>query len=78
MPVATLSSQHNAKLLHQLKSGFKGTINLNKYDAKVTVQQEDQYLDFSIDPRFQGINRLFVLLFEKMVVEQVTRDIIFH
>ena len=61
-----------------MKSGFKGTINLNQYDAKVTVQQEDQYLGFSIDPRFQGINRLFVLSFEKMVVEQVTRDIIFH
>ena len=29
--VATLSTQDNAKLLQQLKSGFKRTINWNKY-----------------------------------------------
>ena len=31
VPVVTLSSQANAKLLEQLKSGFKRTINWNKY-----------------------------------------------
>ena len=31
VPVVTLSTQDNAKLLQQLKSGFKKTINLNKY-----------------------------------------------
>ena len=31
VPVATLSTQDNAKLLEHLKSGFKRTINLNKY-----------------------------------------------
>ena len=30
-PVATLSTQYNAKLLEQLKSGFKRTIDWNKY-----------------------------------------------
>ena len=30
-PVITLSSQDNAKLLEQLKSGFKRTINWNIY-----------------------------------------------
>ena len=29
--VVTLSTQDNAKLLQQLKSGFKRTINWNKY-----------------------------------------------
>ena len=28
--VVTLSTQHNAKILEQLKSGFKQTINWNK------------------------------------------------
>ena len=28
-PVVTLSTQGNTKLLHRLKSGFKGTINCN-------------------------------------------------
>ena len=31
VPVVTLSSQDNAKLLHQLKIGFKRTTKLNKY-----------------------------------------------
>ena len=30
-PVVTLSTQNNAKLLQQLKSGFRRTINWNKY-----------------------------------------------
>ena len=31
VPVVTLSAQDNAKLLQQLKSGFKRTINWNKF-----------------------------------------------
>ena len=34
VPVVTLSTQDNAKLLPQLKSGFKRTISWNKYLAK--------------------------------------------
>ena len=61
VPVATLSTHDNAKLLQQLKQGFKRTINCNKYQPKVSPERQNQYLDF---PRFQGINRLFVLSFE--------------
>ena len=35
--VVTLSTQDNAKLLEQLKSGFKLTINWSKYEPKVTI-----------------------------------------
>ena len=31
VPVVTLSTQDNSKLLQQLKSGFKRVINWNKY-----------------------------------------------
>ena len=31
VPVVTLSTRDNVKLLEQLKSGFKRTINWNKY-----------------------------------------------
>ena len=34
VPVVTLSHQDNARLLQQLKSGFKRTINWNKYQSK--------------------------------------------
>ena len=47
-----------------MKSGFKRTINWNKYHPKVTVEQQKRYLDFLINPSFQGVNKLFVLSFE--------------
>ena len=31
VPVVTLSTQDNAKMIEQLRSGFKRTINWNKY-----------------------------------------------
>ena len=64
VPVVTLSTQDNAKLHEQLKSCFKRTINWNKYQLKISPERQNQYLDFLIDPRFQGVNRLFVLSFE--------------
>ena len=51
-------------MLEQLKSDFKKTINWNKYEPKVTVEQQNQYLDFLINPSVQGVNRLSVLSFE--------------
>ena len=71
IPVLTLSTQDNAKLLRQLKSGFKRTINWNKYQAKVSTEGENQFLDFLIDPSFQGVNRLFVLSFQNEGSEKV-------
>ena len=58
--IITLLTQDNAKLLEQLKSGFKTTINWNKYQSKVTIQAPNPYLDYLTDPIFQGVNRLFV------------------
>ena len=60
VPVVTLSTQDNAKLLEQLKSGFKRTINWNKYQPKVSPERQNQYLFFLIDPSVQGVNGLFV------------------
>ena len=37
---------------------------MNKYQTKVSGKGQNQYLDFLIDPSFQGVNRLFVLSFE--------------
>ena len=35
VPVVTLSTQDNTKLLQQLKSGFRRTINWNKYQSNI-------------------------------------------
>ena len=64
VPVVTLSTQGNAKLLQQLKSGFKSTINWNKYESNIKTFAQKRYLNHLINPSFQGVNRLFVLSFE--------------
>ena len=60
----TLSTQENTKFLQQLKSGFKRTINWNKYLSKPELLAQNPNLDHLVEPIFQGINRLFVLAFE--------------
>ena len=37
VPVVTLSTKDNSKLLEQLKYGFKRTINLNKDKSKAPI-----------------------------------------
>ena len=64
VPVVTLSTQDNSKLLPQLKNGFKRTITWNKYLAKPELLAQNANLNHLIEPSFQGINRLFVLAFE--------------
>ena len=38
VPLVTLSTQDNAKLLQETNSGFKRTIIWNKYQSKITTQ----------------------------------------
>ena len=59
VPVVTLSTQDNAKLLPQLKSGFKRTISWNKYLAKPELLAQNANLNHLIEPSFERINRLF-------------------
>ena len=63
-PVLTLSTQDNAKLIQQLKCGFKRTINWNKYESSVKTFAQNRHLDYLINPSFQGVNRLFVFLWK--------------
>ena len=64
VPIVTLSTQDNAKLLQQLKSGFKKTISWNKYQLSIKTSAQDRYFNHLVDPSFQGLNRFFVLSFE--------------
>ena len=50
--VVTLSANYNAKLLQQLKSGFKRTVNWSKSQSKVTIQRQNQYLNYLNDTTF--------------------------
>ena len=63
VPVVTLSKEHDTKLLEQLKLGFKRTIKWKKYGSQMTIQPKNRNLNYSIDPTFTNVNRLFALSF---------------
>ena len=62
--IVILSTKGNAKLLQQLKSGFKITINWSTYESDIKTFPQNRYLNHLINPSFQGVNRRFVLSFE--------------
>ena len=62
VPVVTLSTQDNSKLLQQLNSGFKRVINWNKHLSKPELLRRNP--NHLVEPSFQGVNRFFVLAFE--------------
>ena len=64
VPVVTLSTKDNEKLLQQLKSVFKKTITWNNYESRIKTFAQNRYLNYLINPSFQGVSRLFVLSFE--------------
>ena len=68
VPLVALSIQDNTKLLEQLKSEFRRSSNSSKYQSIVSTSVQNQYLDYLIDPSFQGVNRHFVLSFEDTAV----------
>ena len=53
VPVVPLSTQDNAKLLPQLKSGFKRTISWNKYLSKPELLAQIPNLNHLFEPSFQ-------------------------
>ena len=65
IPVVTLSTENDKKLLEQLKSGFERTIKQNKCRSQLTIQSNNNNLNYQIDPTFTKVNRLFVLLFAR-------------
>ena len=54
VPAVALSTKENAKLLQQLKSGFKRVINWNKYLSKQELLRQNPNLNYLIEPSFQA------------------------
>ena len=65
VPVVSLSKENDIKLLEQLKSGFKRTIKWNNYRSQMTIQPQNNNLNYLIDPTFTNVNILFVLSFSR-------------
>ena len=64
VPVVTLSTQDDNKVLKQLGTGFKRTIKWNKYRSSTTNQPKTNNLSYLNDQVFNKVNILFVLSFE--------------
>ena len=64
VPVVSLSTEHDKKILERLRTGFKGTIKWNKYRSEMSKQTKTNNLNYLIDSRFDKVNRLFVLTFK--------------
>ena len=68
VPVVTLSKENDIKLSEQLKLRFKRTIKWNKYRSQMTIQPQNSNLNYLIDPTFMNVNRLFVCLFQEIII----------
>ena len=77
VPAVTSSTDENAKLLQQLKSGFRSVINWNKYLSKPELLARNPNLKHLVEPCFQGVNRLFVLAFANDAQRTSTRHYYF-
>ena len=68
VPVVTLSKENDIQILEQLKSGFKKTIKWNKYRSQMTIQPQNNNLNYLTDPTFRNVNRLFVFSFTRNIL----------
>ena len=57
LPVVTLSKENYIQLLEQLKAMFKRTIKWNKYRSQMSIQPQNNNLNYLIDPIFSNVNR---------------------
>ena len=65
VPIVTLSKENDINILEQLKWGFKRTIKWSKYRLQMSIQNNNNNLNYLIDPAFTSVNRLFILSFTK-------------
>ena len=65
VPIVTLSTKDNVNLTKQLNEGFKRSVYRNEYKSKIETKEAIVNVTrFPLDTSFQGVNRLFVLVFE--------------
>ena len=64
VPIVTLSTKDNVSLTKQLNEGLKKSVYWNEYKSEINAyDSKDTFTKLSLDPSFQGVNRLFVLAF---------------
>ena len=68
VPIFTLSSKDDAKLVKLLESGFSRPVYWNEYQTKIETRNLDNnnLTRYPLDASFQGVRRLFVLVFNNI------------
>ena len=67
VPVVTLSKEDNKDFIEQQKKVFQRSIYWNEYKTKEINEDADAnvFKYINLDPSFQGVNRLFVMAYNK-------------
>ena len=70
IPIVTLSSKDNVKLVKLLEEGFERPVYWNEYQTKIESRNLDNnnLSRFPLDASYQGVRRLFVLAFNNTAV----------
>ena len=67
VPVVTLSKEDNKGFIEQQNKGFQRSIYWNEYKTKEINEDADAnvFKYINLDPSFQGVNRLFVMAYNR-------------
>ena len=67
VPVVTLSKEDNKDFIEQQNKGFQQSIYWNEYNTKVQTENADAnvFKYINLDPSFQGVNRLFIMAYNR-------------
>ena len=65
VPVVTLSKEDNKDFMEQQNKGFQRSIYWNVYKTKEINADANVFKYINLDPSFQGVNRLFVMVYNR-------------
>ena len=68
VPVVPLSKEYNKDFIEQQNKGFQRSIYWNEYKTKGVIEDVDanNFKYINLDPSFQGVNRLFVMTYNRL------------
>ena len=76
VPVVTLSKEDNKDFIEQQNKGFQRSVYWNEYKTKEQTENADanavKYIN--LDPSFQGVNKLFLMAYNRADNNQATRN----
>ena len=76
VPVVTLSKEDNKDFIEQQNKGFQRSIYWNEYKTKEKEHNANAniFSYINLDPSFQGVNRLFIMAYNRTNNTQPQRD----